>query len=42
MQRCGMRADVSWQRSAAQYAALFRDLTGAEEAPQELSRGTGR
>ncbi len=42
MQRCGMRADVSWQRSAAQYAALFRGLTGAEEAPQELSRGTGR
>jgi starch synthase len=42
MQRCGMRADVSWQRSAAQYAALFRSLSGAEEEPQELSRGTGR
>ena len=26
MQRRGMRADVSWQRSAGQYAALFRDL----------------
>jgi starch synthase len=26
MQRRGMRADVSWQRSAGQYAALFRGL----------------
>ena len=28
--RCeGMRADVSWDRSAAEYAALYRDLAGA-------------
>ena len=40
MQRCGMQADVSWQRSAVRYAALFRGLAGAEEVPQELSRGT--
>lgn len=28
IQRQGMRADVSWERSAARYAALFRSLTG--------------
>jgi starch synthase len=26
MQRAGMRADVSWERSAARYAALYRSL----------------
>ena len=26
MQKQGMKADVSWQRSAARYAALFRSL----------------
>ncbi len=33
MQRRGMRADVSWQRSAGQYAALFRDLCGRRATP---------
>jgi starch synthase len=42
MQRCGMRADVSWQRSAAQYAALFRGLAGQEEAAQDIGRGAAR
>ena len=31
MQKQGMKADVSWQRSAARYAALFRSL--AKEGP---------
>jgi len=26
MQRAGMRADVGWQNSAAEYAALYRRL----------------
>ena len=33
MQRRGMRADVSWQRSAGQYAALFRELCGEQAMP---------
>jgi starch synthase len=33
MQRRGMRADVSWQRSAYQYAALFRELCGEQAIP---------
>jgi starch synthase len=33
MQRCGMRADVSWQRGAAQYAALFRRLCDVASSP---------
>jgi starch synthase len=28
MQRAGMRADFSWDRSAARYAALYRSLIG--------------
>jgi starch synthase len=41
MQRRGMRADVSWQRSAGQYAALFCELCAvpaADAAPQEKRR----
>lgn len=41
MQRRGMRADVSWQRSAGQYAALFRGLCGipaADAVPKEKRR----
>lgn len=33
MQRRGMRADVSWQRSAGQYAALFRALCAERTTP---------
>ena len=36
MQRRGMRADVSWQRSAGQYAALFRDLCAERAAPDAV------
>ncbi len=36
MQRRGMRADVSWQRSAGHYAALFRELCGVRMAPAAL------
>ncbi len=41
MQRRGMRADVSWQRSAAQYAALFRQLADGRKvvaAPKRRQR----
>ena len=31
MQQAGMRADVGWQTSAADYAALYRRLVGAKE-----------
>ena len=43
MQRRGLRADVSWQRSAGQYAALFRSLRGFREptvAAQEKQRAS--
>jgi starch synthase len=43
MQRRGMRADVSWQRSAGQYAALFRglcELPMAPAAPTEKRRAS--
>ena len=43
MQRRGLRADVSWQRSAGQYAALFRELCGAQVVPaiaQERQRAS--
>jgi starch synthase len=43
MQRRGMRADVSWHRSAGQYAALFRALCGAQGVPviaQEKQRAS--
>jgi starch synthase len=32
MQACGMQADVSWQRSAADYAALYRNLLQSKQA----------
>jgi starch synthase len=33
IQRRGMRADVSWQRSAGQYAALFHELCAERATP---------
>ena len=33
MQRRGMRADVSWQRSAGQYATVFRGLCAGRASP---------
>jgi starch synthase len=44
MQRRGMRADVSWRRSAGQYAALFRDLCEGRASPavaDEKQRASG-
>jgi starch synthase len=32
MQRMGMRADVSWENSAALYAALYADLIEGSRA----------
>jgi starch synthase len=37
MQEAGMQADVGWQSSAAEYAALYRRLTVARAGTQELS-----
>jgi starch synthase len=42
MQRRGMRADVSWQRGAAQYAALFRELCGIHTASGKSNEGGQR
>ena len=34
MQHCGMRTDVSWKRSATQYADIYRRLRGPRMTPQ--------
>jgi starch synthase len=33
LQRAGMRADVGWQASAAEYASLYRRLCASRETP---------
>jgi starch synthase len=39
MQLAGMRADVGWQTSAAEYAALYRRLPRPKDAPHGASPG---
>lgn len=34
LQRNGMRADVSWDRSAAEYAALYASLLPSQDLPE--------